>query len=226
MREEPSNSPLQVTMYRGVDHELPAEGLHQFIRTDRKPRDTGKNAAFNIAFNLVMEMQFNVQRIRRCSLFVTGSVELAKSFAKNRSLDYVACVEPMGQFRFVWSPTVYDSKTLVDDYEAKYLKAIQPWEAELHPELVSNLDLTWTDVAQISDQLRTRPRRGFSWSDLSLAERLKNRLSSLTGRGKTLAHRYQDSDLAAALASGNEVQLFDCPAGYWLKVIPTTNTSD
>ena len=207
-------------MYRGVDAPVPPDGVHLLIRADRRPRDTGQTPAFNIAFNLMMELQFGVESVRRKSLFVTGSFSLAQRFARGHAPDCVALVKPQCAYRFIWSPSVRDSKRLAAEYSERYLETFMPWEIDLYPRLGVDIDLTWRDVQSVSDELLHHPKKGFSWNDRPMVERLKANLSQLSGRGQTPAHRYQDTDLGSAVGSGNEILIFDCPEGYRLSPVP------
>jgi hypothetical protein len=95
-------------LYRGLADPLPAEGRVEFIREDRRPRNS--SMLMTLAFNLAIERKFGIPLVRRRSLFVTGDFFRAAPYAKESADDrYIGVVVPIGDFHYLYSPLIHDS---------------------------------------------------------------------------------------------------------------------
>ncbi len=195
-------------LFRGLTDPLLSDGDLAFIRSDRRPRNT--SLFFNILFNLMVERKFGIPNIRRHALFVTGDIRRALPYAKAKDSEYLCTIQPVGEFRYLYSPYIHDSYALDDEFSDEYLACFFPWNGG-KAFSVGFIDalITLDGLQRILAQPETdHPTEGWSPSTL------ENRLYSAMDR---LVEKYQyrvDEGLAQAASIGVEVMLFDCPDGY------------
>lgn len=209
-------------LYRGSTTPIPEGGERAFVREDRRPRDTGNEVAFNNCFNLMIERRFGVPLVRQRSLFVCGDISRVIVYAAKREPQYVGIVEPVGPFRFLYAPNVWDSKQLVGDLKEQYLKCFCGWQ---HPKCIPFLEemgLTLTEAQQILADPEVE-RGGFAWSAITLRERF---LEMLDNPEFLRSYHYTDQDLAVGAALGVEIMIFDCPQGYTITPIEAGELPD
>lgn len=213
-------------LYRGVAEPLPAEGLHAFIREDRKPRNTGDKVVFNICFNLMIERQFGVPLVRRRALFVTGDIRQAARYAAALDAQHLGLVEPIGEFRFLYLPWVRDSIQLVTGLTDRYTACFRAWQVERCQPLLTDPGLTLAKVEAFFADIPDIDKGGFAWGGVGLRERYFAMLDGLFRSTFQRTYAYRGDDLCAAAASGAEILLFDCPEGYRIKPVNPSELSD
>jgi len=202
------------TLYRGVTSPIAAEGQHELIREDRRPRDSGKDLPFNICFNLMIEHRFGVPLIRQRALFVSGDARTVVKYAAQNDTEHIGLVKPVGSFRFLYSPRIrgsfspYSAARVLARHYRSCFSGIQA--ARCRP-LLDNISLTLAQLEQFfADNPgvdKGIPMRG----GLSLRKRVYRVLDTDLG--------YTIDDLGAGARSGVEIMLFDCPGGYRLERI-------
>jgi hypothetical protein len=201
-------------LFRGFTQEVPAEGFHDHIRQDRRPRNSSNQVAFNICFNLYIERQFGVPLIRRQSLFVTGDITRAVRFSKNMSWRSIGIVAPVGEFRFLYAPKIIDSVDFANAITNEYLHCFADWQLERCKPLLEDMTLT---LPMMEDFFKGSPdidSGGFSWSGKGLRTRIHALFDRMQGASHGLTYQYTDRDIQVAADSGAEIFIFDCPGGY------------
>lgn len=214
----PMNPP---PLYRGLLAPLPPGGEHAFIPEDRPPRTTGQHVAFNICFNLMVEHRFRIPLVRRRSLFVSGDLHSALRYAARPEATYIGVVQPADPFRFLYSPAVADSASLVDELTRRYLECFEGFRLADYRPLLEDPRLTLTAIDRFfSDHpdLDIAPSSAGA-AGRSLSRRLYEMLEDCFAQGNSMISAYTDIDLEAAAASKAEVLIFDCPGGYWIRPI-------
>lgn len=203
-------------LYRGVDQPIPEDGQHDFIREDRRPRDTGGAVAFNICFNLMIEYRFGVQLIRRRALFVSGDMGRALKYSGQQDPAYVGVIKPTEPFKFMYALNVPDSARLADDLTERYMTCFLGWQLERCTPLYQDIALTLQKLETFFTNNPDIDTGGFSWGRTSLRQRIYRTLDSFSTSPRHRQHTYQYTmeDLEAGARSGVEIMLFDCPGGY------------
>lgn len=212
-------------LYRGLTTLLPARGEHQLIRENRRPRDT--KVIFNICFNLMIERRFGIPIIRRRALFVSGAIEQALKYAASEDELHIGVVEPIGPFRFLYSPKVSDSIDLVRELTERYTDCFYDWQHEICRPLLEDPLITMAAVNSFFETHLEVDSGGFSWSSKTLRQRVLETLDSFSR--PTLHHttsHYTDCDLSAAAEAGAEIMIFDCPQGYMIRPADASLLSD
>lgn len=207
-------------LYRGVMEPLPPEGSHFFIRGDRRPRDTGSKVLFNIAFNLMIERRFGVPLVRRRSLFVSGSLEMAMRYSAERDARYVGIVEPQGPFRCLHSPQIQDSAALADELGGRYSACFYAWQRDRCAPLLQDVELTLAEVDRFFANTLDVDRGGFSWGTTCLRDRIFAMLDGCFESKHRHPFGYRLDDVGGAAAAGVEIMIFDCPQGYRIRPVP------
>lgn len=209
-------------LYRGEMEPLPAEGRQAFIRQDRRPRDTGKKLAFNICFNLMIERHFGVPLIRRRSLFVCGDIRRVIRFAAAPDTRHIGVVEPIGHYRFLYASNVFDSAQIADDLTERYLACFHPWQRPLCSTLLKDITLTLPKLEIFLAKHPEIDNGGFSWGATRLRDRLYDMLDGLKQSRTARTYCYTDTGLPSAIEKGVEIMLYDCPKGYHIKPIDSS----
>lgn len=201
-------------LYRGVTSTIAAEGQHELIREDRRPRDSGKDLPFNICFNLMIEHRFGVPLVRQRSLFVSGDVRTVVKYATQHDAQHIGLVKPVGPFRFLYSPHIrgsFSRYSAAKRLARLYRSCFCGIQAELCKPLLDNISLTLAQLEQFfADNPgvdKGIPKRG----GRSLRKRIYRVLATDLG--------YTMDDLERGARSGVEIMLFDCPTGYRLERI-------
>ena len=208
-------------LYRGLLAPLPPGGAHFFIPEDRPPRTTGQHIAFNICFNLMIEHRFHIPLVRRRALFVSGDLHSALRYAAKPEAPYLGVVQPADPFRFLYSPAVADSASLVDELTRRYLGCFEGCRLADYRPLLDDPRLTLAAVERffVDHPELDVAKCPTGSSRRSLRCRLYEMLEDCFAQGSRMTNAYTESDLTAAAASKAEVLIFDCPAGYWIRPI-------
>jgi hypothetical protein len=196
---------------------------HAFIREDRRPRDTASKVLFNICFNLMIERRFGVPLVRRRSLFVTGSIEMASRYAAVADRNHIGVVEPIGPFRCLHAPNVADSAALADELGGRYAECFYGWQREACAPLMTDTGLTLGALEAFFARHPDVDAGGFTWGRSRLRDRIYTMLDGCFASSYRRTFRYQLDDIEAAAASEVEIMIFDCPRGY--RITPVSEES-
>jgi hypothetical protein len=198
-------------LYRGVLSPIDELGQHEFIREDRRPRDSGRDVPFNISFNLMVERRFGFPLIRRRALFVCGDVRKVTRYARELGPAYIGVVKPLEPFRFLYSPLVKDSFqrcARTTDLARRYMACFRGHQAQVCTPLLKDISMTLAGFDAFFSDNPNIDKGIFTFGGLTLKQRLLRVLDADLG--------YRTDDLATAARSGAEVMFFDCPSGYRL----------
>ena len=204
-------------LYRGVMAPVPEEGVREFIREDRRPRDSGKNIPFNICFNLMIEHRFGIPLARQRSLFVSGDVENVVRYAARHDTAHVGVVTPSEPFRFLYSPHIADSfsSPWTKELTTRYLSCFKGNQEKLCRPILDDISLTLSKLEVFFAKNPEIDLGVFTFGGLSLKQRIYRALDFDIG--------YTMEDLATGARVGAEILLFDCPGGYRLERIPESD---
>lgn len=206
------------TMYRGCMEPLPRDGLVEQIRQDRRPRSS--SLLMTMLFNLMIERQFGVPTVRRRSLFVCGDISNAAQYSKVRDdVHHLGVVEPIGSFRYLYSPLIDDSLGLEGALGGIFETVFRIRNSEDAVRVLSYFDEPgMTTLADLD-----KPRRQF-FANYSLGQRyipadpFPQLFAELDRLVKHCVYR-MDEGLDEAVRQGAEIMIFDCPEGVRIRPV-------
>ncbi|CAG7580759.1 MAG: putative chorismate mutase-like protein [uncultured marine phage] len=184
-----STSPSKSKFYRNTWRYRIA---YKEVRQDREPRDTAYGVSD--AFDEEFEKKFNISP-RMKGVFTTGNENTASQYGQP------FLVFPIGEYKYVWSPTVKDLFNKVDgNYWYRYLDfpegAVDEFmELEEGSDVQGEYGIDWYKEGMSEEEINNH-----------LSEDARNQVESIVSE-------YKDTDLEDGIKSGNEIT-FVCDSYY------------
>lgn len=184
---------------------------------DRKPRDS--EPEFNWAFNAMIDIALGIPEIRKKSIFITGSKEIAEDYGQA----YFVFIK--GDLHYLWSPQIIDSYDQADRIYTKINDAITRFTKMNLSILHSILDMLAKKIS-IRDWIRNTDSAGKMATKEITKDIYAIRNEDIYGPmvaafSKTGKELYVEDGLDSAAIKEHEIFVYESE-GYYLVSIEST----